>query len=110
MNIVFRGEKMVWEQLKEELIFPRLEATNSKEVFEQVGGEFIKEGFCKDSYIDALVNRESEFPTGIDVDGFGIAIPHTDHRAAVSLDGLSFRIQPFPAGIDAGIDHGNLLF
>ena len=31
MNIVFRGEKMVWEQLKEELIFPKLEASNSKE-------------------------------------------------------------------------------
>ena len=68
---------MVWEQLKEELIFPKLEASNSKEVFEQVGGKFIEEGFCKDSYVDALVNRESEFPTGIDVDGFGIAIPHT---------------------------------
>ena len=65
---------MVWEQLKEELIFPKLEASNSKEVFEKVGGKFIEEGFCKDSYVDALVNRESEFPTGIDVDGFGIAI------------------------------------
>ena len=49
MNIVFRGEKMVWEQLKEELIFPKLEASNSKEVFEKVGGKFIEEGFCKDS-------------------------------------------------------------
>ena len=38
---------MVWEQLKEELIFPKLEASNSKEVFEKVGGKFIEEGFWR---------------------------------------------------------------
>ena len=38
MNIVFRGEKMVWEQLKEELIFPKLEASNSKEGIVSGGG------------------------------------------------------------------------
>lgn len=95
---------MVWEQLKEELIFPRLEATNSKEVFEQVGGEFIKEGFCKDSYIDALVNRESEFPTGIDVDGFGIAIPHTDvshvNKAGIAIATLEKPVKFIQMGTD----------
>mgnify|MGYP003210696988 CR=1 FL=1 len=61
MNIVFRGEKMVWEQLKEELIFPKLEASNSKEVFERVGGKFIEEGFCKDSTCKQSWNSNSNF-------------------------------------------------
>lgn len=69
---------MVWEQLKENLIFPELEVKNSSEIMEEMGAVFIREGLCKESYITALINRESEFPTGIDVDGFGIAIPHTD--------------------------------
>lgn len=69
---------MVWEQLKENLIFPELEVKNSSEIMEEMGAAFIREGLCKESYINALINRESEFPTGIDVDGFGIAIPHTD--------------------------------
>ena len=69
---------MVWEQLKEDLIFHELEVKDSSEIMEKMGDRFIKEGLCKESYITALINRESEFPTGIDVDGFGIAIPHTD--------------------------------
>ena len=69
---------MVWEQLKENLIFPELEVKNSSEIMEEMGAAFIREGLCKESYINSLINRESEFPTGIDIDGFGIAIPHTD--------------------------------
>ena len=69
---------MVWEQLTENLIFPELEVKNSSEIMEKMGAAFIREGLCKESYINALINRESEFPTGIDIDGFGIAIPHTD--------------------------------
>ena len=95
---------MVWEQLKEELIFPKLEASNSKEVFEKVGGKFIEEGFCKDSYVDALVNRESEFPTGIDVDGFGIAIPHTDishvNKAGIAIATLENPVKFVQMGTD----------
>lgn len=95
---------MVWEQLKEGLIFPKLEASNSKEVFEKVGGKFIKEGYCKESYIDALVNRESEFPTGIDVDGFGIAIPHTDishvNKAGIAIATLENPVKFIQMGTD----------
>ncbi len=95
---------MVWEQLKEELIFPNLNVSNSKEVFEQVGGKFIQEGFCKDSYINALVNRESEFPTGIDVDGFGIAIPHTDvshvNKAGIAIATLEKPVKFIQMGTD----------
>lgn len=69
---------MIWENLNLELVFPELEVENSSEVMEKMGAAFIKECLCKESYIEALINREAEFPTGIDVDGFGIAIPHTD--------------------------------
>lgn len=69
---------MVWEQLRDTLIFPELEAKNSSDIMEKMGKEFINEGLCKESYIEALKNRESEFPTGIDINGIGVAIPHTD--------------------------------
>lgn len=69
---------MIWEDLNLELVFPKLEVRNSSEIMEKMGSTFIKEGLCKESYINALIKREAEFPTGIDVDGFGIAIPHTD--------------------------------
>ena len=67
---------MIWEELKTKLIFIDLDAKDTKEVFEQVGGAFIKEGYAKETYIQGLIDREAEFPTGLDIDGFGVAIPH----------------------------------
>lgn len=45
----------------ENLIVPDLEAKSSDEVFEKLGGLFIVEGYCKDTYIDALKDREKRF-------------------------------------------------
>lgn len=69
---------MIWEELNPSLILTNVNAKDSADVMQQVGGAVIKEGYAKESYIEALINREKEFPTGLDVDGFGVAIPHTD--------------------------------
>lgn len=69
---------MIWEELKDSLIFTKLMANTYEDVMEQVGGAFIQEGFCKETYVEALKKREAEFPTGLDIDGIGVAIPHTD--------------------------------
>lgn len=76
---IVKGEQhMVWEKLKEGLIIPGLEAKNSDDIFEALGGELIKQGYCKKSYVQALKDREAEFPTGVNMGGCGVAIPHTD--------------------------------
>lgn len=69
---------MVWEKLKEELIIPGLEAKSSDDVFEVLGGKLVKQGYCKETYVQALKDREAEFPTGINMGARGVAIPHTD--------------------------------
>lgn len=56
---------MIWEDLNENLIVPDLEAKSSDEVFEKLGGLFIAEGYCRDTYVDALKDREKDFPTGV---------------------------------------------
>lgn len=68
---------MIWEELKTNLIFNGLEAKDAQDVFEQMGGAFIKQGYAKDTYIQGLIEREADYPTGLDIDGFGVAIPHT---------------------------------
>ncbi len=68
---------MVWEELKEALIFPEVDAADSADVMRKIGSAFIREGYCKESYVDALIEREAEYPTGLDIDGIGVAIPHT---------------------------------
>ena len=69
---------MIWEELNPALILTNVKANDSSDVMKTVGGAVIKEGYAKESYIEALIHREQEFPTGLDVDGFGVAIPHTD--------------------------------
>lgn len=91
---------MIWEELNPNLVFTDVEAKSSKDVFEKVGGAMIKEGYAKDTYVQALINRESEFPTGLDMGGFGIAIPHTNveyvNKAATAIavlkDPVSFHV------------------
>lgn len=69
---------MVWERLSKELILPQIEARDSADIFEQAGGKLVSLGYCKDSYVEALKIREKDFPTGVDMGGVGVAIPHTD--------------------------------
>lgn len=68
---------MIWETLDSSLISIGLAADDDKDIMKKMGSLFIKGGYAKDTYIDALIAREEEFPTGIDVDGIGVAIPHT---------------------------------
>lgn len=78
---------MIWNELDSRLVAMELEAGTMEEVMEMMGGRFIQLGYCKDSYIQALKDREVEFPTGIDIDGVGVAMPHTD-ISHVNLSGI----------------------
>ncbi|HAP8832748.1 TPA: PTS sugar transporter subunit IIA, partial [Enterococcus faecium] len=45
----------------------------------QVMSEQLKNAGCvKDSFLEGITNREQEFPTGLEVNQIGFAIPHTD--------------------------------
>ena len=68
---------MIWEALDSALIITGLDAEEDKDVMRKLGAVVVKEGYAKESYVDALIAREEEFPTGLDVSGIGVAIPHT---------------------------------
>lgn len=69
---------MIWEDLDERLVLVNQSLSSQDEVFEKLGSCFIEAGYCKESYVDALKERERFYPTGLSINGFGIAIPHTD--------------------------------
>lgn len=71
---------MIWEDLNKNLIQLQMEASTPNDIFEKLGGCFIKEGYSNEDYVEALKEREAQFPTGLDINGFGVAIPHTDAR------------------------------
>lgn len=69
---------MIWEEMDKNLILTGIEADSPNEVFELLGQRFIDLGYSEADYVDALKEREAQFPTGLDIMGFGVAIPHTD--------------------------------
>lgn len=95
---------MIWEALKESLVILNMEAVSCRDVFSRLGGALIREGYVKDTYIDALCAREKEYPTGLDIDGFGVAIPHTDasqvYRAATAIAVLKNPVPFIQMGTD----------
>jgi PTS system galactitol-specific IIA component len=61
-----------------DLIELKLKAKSSQEVIEKLGSLMLSKGYVLDSYVDAVLTREETLPTGLPIDGFSVAIPHTD--------------------------------
>ena len=86
---------MLWEELKESLIFLNREEKCEKDILKKMGGALVSEGYAKDTYVQALLRREQDFPTGLDIHGIGIAIPHTD-PCHVKKEGAALAVMKEP--------------
>ena len=64
--------------LKKELIWLDADFHSKEELFKAVGKKFGELGYVKNSFSDALAEREKNFPTGLATEPFQVAIPHTD--------------------------------
>lgn len=95
---------MIWEELNPALIVKALPAADREDVLRQVGRRLTDAGYTKESYVDALLRREAEYPTGLDIDGVGVAIPHTDvshvNRAGIAIAVLEHPVTFIQMGTD----------
>lgn len=64
--------------LNESRCFQITEKISSNELIELLATSLVKDGKAKDSYLNAVQDRELEHPTGIDCGDYSIATPHTD--------------------------------
>lgn len=69
---------MLWEELREELLFVPMTAADDREVLRILGHAMVERGYAEEPYVQALLRREQSYPTGLDLQGIGVAIPHTD--------------------------------
>lgn len=69
---------MIWEELKESLIFFNMKENDADGILKTMGETLIREGYAKSGYVQALIDREKNFPTGLNIQNIGVAIPHTD--------------------------------
>lgn len=62
----------------ESIILLEVEAKTKEEVLTAMGENLRGKGLVKESFINKIIARESEFATGLPTKGVSVAIPHTD--------------------------------
>lgn len=64
--------------LNSSLIHLDVIAENKDDAIKILANSLISNGYAKKSYLEAVLERERVFPTGLPTKGVGVAIPHTD--------------------------------
>jgi PTS system galactitol-specific IIA component len=64
--------------LKEDCIIDNLEASTKEEALTAMSKMLLSKGYVKDSFSEAILERERLYPSGLPMEGHKIAIPHTD--------------------------------
>lgn len=54
------------------------EGLTCEQVERRIAGILTEQGYAKDTYAQAIVDREANFPTALDMSGLNVAIPHCD--------------------------------
>lgn len=81
------------EQLKlsdlvdEKLVFFNVVAKNRIELLTNLSRVMYEMGYVKDSFLEAVLEREENYPTGLPTNMIKIAVPHTD-RGHVNKPGI----------------------
>ncbi|MGB9679437.1 MAG: PTS sugar transporter subunit IIA [Thermoanaerobacteraceae bacterium] len=66
------------ELFHKEIIVTNLDAENREEVFRVLYKKLLDNGYVKESFLEGIIKRESTFPTGLLLNNYNVAIPHTD--------------------------------
>lgn len=66
------------EFLNQQLVFLNKSYASSDALFDDIGGQISARGFGTGQFVEKLKEREGNFPTGLNLGNYGVAIPHTD--------------------------------
>ena len=64
--------------LKEDCIIENLNAATTEEALTIMSNMLLAKGYVKESFPEAILEREKHYPSGLPMEGHKIAIPHTD--------------------------------
>ncbi len=64
--------------IEENLILVNEEVSDRKEIINKLGKLLYDYGFVKESFTQAVLEREEAYPTGLNARVTGVAVPHTD--------------------------------
>lgn len=66
------------DYLKESLVFVKQSFASSTDLFETVHQVAFDLGYVREDFCERVTAREATFPTGLQLEKIGVAIPHTD--------------------------------
>lgn len=64
--------------LDENLIILDLDVDTAEECIQKAGSVLLKNGYVNEGYVEAVIAREKQYPTGLQGNKIAIAIPHTE--------------------------------
>lgn len=64
--------------IKPNLFFLNLKTTDKFALFQKMYEKLYEGGFVKESFLNGVIEREKKYPTGLQLNGYGCAVPHTD--------------------------------
>lgn len=64
--------------LKKDLIWIKAPCKKQQDIFEMVALKAREGNRVTDNFLKKIIEREEVFPTGLQLDGYAVAIPHTD--------------------------------
>ncbi|MDU5335719.1 PTS sugar transporter subunit IIA [Enterococcus sp.] len=67
---------MLKDYVKEELVFLNLTVSDRAELFKKLSTLFLDKGYVNEGFYDFIVEREENYPTGLDLKTHTVAIPH----------------------------------
>ncbi|MGM0219167.1 PTS sugar transporter subunit IIA [Enterococcus sp. AZ126] len=69
--------------VQESLLFLQKDYQSKEELFEDVYQSTFKQGLVREDFLQRVQAREEEYPTGIQLETIGAAIPHTDSECVL---------------------------
>lgn len=101
-------------RVEKELAIIELEANSKEEALRLLGSRLIEQEYVKEDFIESLLEREKNYPTGLPTEPFGVAIPHTDgdrvHKSTVAFASLKNPVKFLMMGTDDKLVDVKLIF
>nr|WP_318384554.1 PTS galactitol transporter subunit IIA [uncultured Enterobacter sp.] len=84
-----------------------IEFKDCQDVLAHIGKEMLSKGVVHSTYPEALIEREANFPTGIALEHYAVAIPHCE--AAHAISPAIYLIRPdTPVNFQRADDEGDI--
>lgn len=96
------------------LLVLNIGSKNRNDVLEELSNAAIDAGYAKEGFKQAIIERESKYPTGLHTPGIEVAVPHADAEwtilPSLTIGILELPVRFEPMGGEGGVVNAELVF